>query len=85
MAFLEYLVEKDIVSQENLKQIKEAVSKGTTLEVALKDNGLSSKEILENKSEYYNVPIKDLSNTNVPFDILKYIPEESAVHYQFVS
>ena len=84
MAFLEYLVEKDIVSQENLKQIKEAVSKGTLLEIALKDNGVTPAVILENKSAYYNVPIKDLSNTNVPFDILKYIPEESAVHYQFV-
>jgi type IV pilus assembly protein PilB len=84
MAFLEYLVEKDIVSQENLKQIKESVDKGTLLEIALRDAGITSEAILENKSAYYNVPIKDLSKTNVPFEILKYIPEESAVHYQFV-
>jgi type IV pilus assembly protein PilB len=84
MAFLEYLIEKGIVSQENLKQVKEAVANGTVLEEALKDAGVTSTAILENKSSYYNVPIKDLSNTNVPFDILKYIPEESAVHYQFV-
>jgi type IV pilus assembly protein PilB len=83
MAFLEYLIEKDIVSEANLKQIKEAVANGTALDKALKDNGVLPEIILEKKSEYYKVPIKDLSKTNVPFEILKYVPEESAVHYQF--
>ncbi|MDO8493458.1 MAG: GspE/PulE family protein [bacterium] len=31
-----------------------------------------------------DIPIKDLGGKGVPFDILKYVPEESAVHYQFV-
>ncbi len=83
MAFLEYLTEKGIVTQTNLQPIKDAVLSGTPIDVALKDNGLLPEDVLKYKSEYYNVPIKDLSRTNVPFDILKYIPEESAVHYQF--
>lgn len=83
MAFLEYLTEKGIVTQANLQPIKDAVSSGTPLDVALKDNGVLPENVLKYKAEYYNVPIKDLSKTNVPFDILKYIPEESAVHYQF--
>jgi type IV pilus assembly protein PilB len=83
MAFLEYLIEKDIVSQANLKQIKDAVASGTVLDIALKNNGILPETILEKKAEYYKVPIKDLSKTNVPFEILKYVPEESASHYQF--
>jgi len=83
MAFLEYLIEKDIVSQANLKQIKDAVASGTVLDIALKNNGVLPETILEKKAEYYKVPIKDLSKTNVPFEILKYVPEESASHYQF--
>jgi type IV pilus assembly protein PilB len=83
MAFLEYLTEKGIVNQTILKPIKEAVSGGIQIDKALKDNGILPEDILKYKSEYYNVPIKDLSKTNVPFEILKYIPEESATHYQF--
>lgn len=34
--------------------------------------------------ETYNIPIKKLGNIKIPFDILKYVPAESAGHYQFV-
>ncbi|MBI3632520.1 MAG: type II/IV secretion system protein [Candidatus Vogelbacteria bacterium] len=31
-----------------------------------------------------DIPVKDLGGKTVPFDVLKYVPEESAVHYRFV-
>ena len=31
-----------------------------------------------------DIPVRDLGGKGVPFDILKYVPEESAVHYKFV-
>ncbi len=31
-----------------------------------------------------DIPIKDLGGKGVPFDVLKYVPEESAIHYRFV-
>jgi len=84
MAFLDYLIEKGIVPKASLKQVREQISGGTPLDVVLKDNGILPQTVLENKAEYYKVPLRDLASTKVPFDILKYIPEESAVHYQFV-
>ncbi len=31
-----------------------------------------------------DIPVKDLGGKGVPFDVLKYVPEESAIHYKFV-
>lgn len=35
-------------------------------------------------SKNLDIPVKDLGGKGVPFDILKYVPEESAIHYKFV-
>ncbi len=35
-------------------------------------------------SKNLDIPIKDLGGKGVPFDILKYVPEESAIHYRFI-
>jgi type IV pilus assembly protein PilB len=35
-------------------------------------------------SKNLDIPVKDLGGKGVPFDILKYVPEESAIHYRFV-
>ncbi|MFA5291014.1 MAG: hypothetical protein WC385_01735, partial [Candidatus Paceibacterota bacterium] len=32
----------------------------------------------------YDIPTKKLGNIKIPFDVLKYVPAESAGHYQFV-
>jgi type IV pilus assembly protein PilB len=36
------------------------------------------------KSEYLGVPVKSLKEANIPFEVLQYIPEESAMHYRFI-
>ena len=85
MAFLDFLIEKEIIDKKIVSQIKEELkNSGESIDDVLLKNNVLPKKILEAKSEYYNVPIKNMSDSNVPFDILKYIPEESATHYKFV-
>ncbi len=85
MALIDFLVEKGIVDEKKVKNINDEIkNSGESLEVVLNKNGISSKDILEAKSEYYKIPIGDLTDKQIPFDILKYIPEGSARHYQFV-
>lgn len=85
MEFVEFLLEKGLLDKKAVSKIKKGLAEeDKSLEALLKDNGLTSKEILQAKSEFFDVPIRDLGNARVPFDILKYIPEESALHYQFV-
>ena len=85
MSFLSYLSEKNIVSSDQVPLIKEQIrSSNTDLESILLSNGLSKQTLLELKGEYYGVPFRVLDNTNISFEILKYVPEESAAHYKFV-
>ncbi len=84
MSILEYLAEKKLLDKKSITEIKEEIrTSGRFLDDILEERGLDNSSIMEAKSEYFNVPVRDLGSTEVPFDILKYIPEESAVHYQF--
>ncbi len=85
MSFLNFLANKNIITEEQVPFFKEQASTGEkTLDSILIDAGLEKQALLENKGEYFGVPYRDLKDYNVPFEVLKYIPEESAVHYQFV-
>lgn len=85
MSILEYLAEKQLLDKKSITAIKEAVrTTDKTLEDVLEERGIDKGDLMAAKSEYYGMPVRDLSDTEVPFDILKYIPEESATHYKFV-
>lgn len=83
--FADLLVEKNIISGEELNKIKqEAFSRGVPLEDIFLEKEFPEIEILKAKSEVLGVPIKSLKKSKIPFDILKLVPEESAKHYRFV-
>lgn len=85
MSILEYLVEKNLLDKKSVADIKgEIRSSGKTIDEVLEEKGVDVTSLMEAKSEYYNVPVRNLADTEVPFEILRYIPEESATHYQFV-
>lgn len=86
MDVLSLLAEKKIIDAKALSSIKEEIASGSkTLEQALLDRGVSSGDILAARGEYYRIPTRTVSSeTAIPFEILNYIPEESALHYRFV-
>jgi type IV pilus assembly protein PilB len=85
MSFLNFLATKNIISPEQVPLLKDLVKKGEkSLDSVLYESGVTKDDLLVAKGEYYGVPYRDLEGVNVPFDVLKYIPEESAVHYKFV-
>lgn len=85
MSILEYLVEKNLLDKKSVADIKgEIRSSGRSIDEILEEKGVDATSLMEAKSEYYNVPVRNLEDTEVPFEILRYIPEESATHYQFV-
>ena len=45
---------------------------------------MSENEILILKGEYLNIPTKALEGRGMSFEVLKYVPEESAIFYKFV-
>jgi len=54
----------------------------SSAEAALLKAGVALAEILKAKGQYYGVPTRELGDKPVPFDTLRYIPEESARYYR---
>ncbi len=85
MSVLDILVAKKILEKKDAVAIsEEARLTGESLDSVMKKHGVRDEDVLSAKGEYLNVPVRSLKDQTIPFDILKYIPEESAVHYQFV-
>src|SRR5579872_2863726 len=82
----ELLVQSGVLKSSALPGIAAEMQKpGATAESVLTTTGgLTMADILKAKGSYYNVPTREVGEKPVPFDILRYIPEESARHYHFV-
>ncbi len=83
MDLLKLLSDSGVVDRGALPQIESELSKaGSTVEGVLQKNGVALKDILKVKGEYYGIPTREVGEKAVPFDILRYVPEESARHYR---
>jgi type IV pilus assembly protein PilB len=86
MSFLEELVKENIIKKSQINEIKNRASEkydGDT-EKALIESGVAEEKILEIKGKYLRMPIKKVNLKEITFNALKYISEDSAMHYQFV-
>src|SRR3989338_7912313 len=85
MSILTTLAEKGVISRDDVAAIEtEARTLGGDVETALQNHGVSREDILSGQAEYSGVPLVSLEGREVPFEILKYVPEESATYYRFV-
>lgn len=85
MNFLETLVKQNIITVDDVAYIQEESStSGRPLEEILRERGVTASAIARAKSELLNIPSVSLGDREVSFDILKFIPEESAVHYKII-
>ena len=85
MDILQILVKNGIILQKDVDDVAdESAKSGLTIEEVLLKRGVSVKDILSAKGEYFDIPIKSLDEQDVPLSILNYIPEDSAAHYRFV-
>lgn len=85
MDVLTLLSDKGLLPKGALAAIKEEVASGKkTLEGALVDRGVSAQDILITRGEYYEVPTRVVEDGSVQYEVLKYVPEDSARHYHIV-
>ena len=81
---LSLLVDRKVITADDAAIIeREAKDKHIDVEKAAKGHGVSPGAILNIKGEYLGIPTRNIEKEEIPFDILKYIPEESARHYRF--
>ncbi len=85
MSVFDILVKKRLLDKkEALAASEEMHLTGESIESILEKHGVKNTEILAARGEYMGVPVRSLKDQNIPFEILKFIPEESASHYQFI-
>ncbi len=85
MNFLETLVKQGVITADDVTYIQEeSVSSGRTVEDILREKGITAGVIAHAKSELLHIPSMSLEDREVPFEVLKYIPEESAIHYKII-
>ncbi|MFA5932302.1 MAG: GspE/PulE family protein [Candidatus Paceibacterota bacterium] len=86
MSFLEELAKRGLINASQIGEIKSRAKKehDGDVEQTLIDSGISEEKILEIKGEYLGIPVKKINAKEMSFGVLKYISEDSALHYHFV-
>jgi type IV pilus assembly protein PilB len=86
MTFLEALVRRGLIKDIQIAEIiKRAEEKYEgDVDRALNDFGITDEILIAEKSTYFKIPHKEINPKAITFDVLKYIPEDSAKHYRFV-
>ncbi len=85
MSFLDPLVKEGIIKDADVMGIKNAaLEAGKTVEEILLDRGVDNVAIMKAKSTFYGLGIRPAPDKEIPFEVLNYIPQESAVYYQVV-
>ncbi len=86
MSFLEELARAGLIKKSQIDEVKSRAAEkyGGEIEDALIELGVSPDEILAAKGEYVKMPTRRVGPKDVPFEALKYIPEDSATYYRFV-
>lgn len=86
MSFLEELAKRGLINQNQILEIKNRANEkyNGDLESTLIEFGINEDQSLIVKGEYYNLPTRKIVKENVSFGVLKYIPVDSAKHYNFV-
>lgn len=84
--FLDFLLSQHHISELQYNKVLAELDtqfKGN-LTQALLSVGVSEELITKVKSDFYKIPYQKISAGTVPFEVLKYISEESARNYHFV-
>lgn len=85
MNIIDILLKKGIITAEVAKEAKTELLQGAlSVEDILEKKGVDPYVILEAKGEYLEIPTKQLPKPAIPFEILRYLPEESASFYKMV-
>lgn len=82
---LPLLQKKGVIEESDIEEItKETQETERSVEDILREKGVTDEEILAAKGEHWNIPVRSLKESSIPYDILQFIPEESAKHYQVI-
>ena len=83
MSVIDILLQKKLITKDDVREIRKQTGAGASLDDALLARGVKPDEIIAARGEFLNIPVRAITEASIPFEILEYIPEESASHYRF--
>jgi len=83
MNILDILLEKKLITKEDIHELRAQMDTGVSLDDALAARGVKPDDVLAARGDFLNIPVRSIADTSIPFGILEYIPEDSARHYRF--
>ncbi len=83
MSVIDILLTKNLIGKDDIRGIRTQMSSGASLDEALLAHGVKPEDILVARGEFLNMPVRSIADASVPFQVLDYIPEDSASHYRF--
>jgi len=87
MTYLEQIVQEGFIPKDKTNELRSIASTeyNGDIDLALiKEFGVDAKALLSVKSKFFGIPARLIDPAKVTTDVLKFIPYDSAKHYQFV-
>lgn len=86
MLFLDTLAERGVINRYQAQEIQDRAQEkyDGDLDKALAESKIDEIAILDAKAVFYNIEKRIVNKADISFDLLKYIPEDSANYYKFV-
>jgi type IV pilus assembly protein PilB len=85
MSYINLLIKNNIIDQDTADILeKKSLETNQSLDSVLHEYGLKPFDILKAKAEYLNIEPYYVGDNDIPFEILNYIPEDSARHYKII-
>ncbi len=86
MDLIQELVTLGLIKEEQVSEVLRIAEEkySGNIESALSDFKIPETAMLDAKGKAYGVPTKSVDPKSIPFDVLKYIPEDSAKHYKMI-
>jgi type IV pilus assembly protein PilB len=86
MTFLEDLAKKGVIDQSQVSLVLDRAREmhAGNIASALVELGMNEDDLTRMRGEYFNIPTRKINLKSFNFDVLKYIPQDSSEHYNFV-
>ncbi len=87
MPLLEELLKKGLLEKERAEEVEKEIQNSDKKieEVILGEKLVPEEDLFTLKSQYLNIPLKNVEAKDVPLEVLELIPLETAKHYQMVA
>ncbi len=85
MSYLDVLAQQGAIDPYAIDDIMDrASSSDADVDTILEDMQVPQEAIRRSKAQFFNLPERQVDARSITYDLLKFIPEESARHYRFV-